>query len=459
MNRLILSKTNQQIVFETASVSNDVNSWLWQFNAEIAEKIMLRSSSLKEGYLAAEFTIGAQIWSLILEEFESNDTGFTYSLRGRSKSVLLAEPYSVYLIKTWTNTTAKAIVKELCDNAGITLAWDIEDWFIASYVANKMYPIDIISDFAQDIGAKVQSLPDGMLWITAYPAVSPDILQVQTADYQLATDKNIFERSEKFINYRNYNFVLVTTDSALANTPSVSIEEAEDGYDRLLKIFITPFHAAEEINIYHKSSSAVGMHYEGIYREKVTETVIIEDGAGQLSKPFDTLVKIKWQQDVPGALTFANDGKITCSSGVIGLVTVTYYTKFLRYRFSNPSFSAQQTLVVIDELLPKPVAGTGSIIAKMGLGDNQAPPIVVKTLSTTAALLARGKAELWPQVYDAKEYSLQVAYQGMPLLPAKIVQVKINAEAQLFNALLKSVTITINDTDITQSVVLERPLT
>jgi hypothetical protein len=171
------------------------------------------------------------------------------------------------------------------------------------------------------------------------------------------------------------------------------------------------------------------------------------------------LVKVKWQQDVSGALTFANDGKITCSSSVIGLVTVTYYTKFLRYRFSNPSFSAQQTLVVIDELLPISVAGTGSIIAKMGAADIQAPPVVVKTLSTTAALLARGKSELWPLVYDAKEYSLQIAYEGMPLLPAKIAQMKINAEAQLFNGWVKSVAIAVTATEITQSVVIERPLT
>jgi len=190
MNSLKITATGEQIPFITASISAAIDSWLWDFGAEVADKVALNKliplSNLRNQYVLIDFSLGSETWALIVENADSNDTGFSYSIRARSKSVLLAEPYSLPITKTWTMTTASAIVQELCDDAGITLSWQVLDWLITSYVAEKVYPIDIISELVADLGAKLQSLPNGTLAAVYYPAVSPAQLQALAPDYQLA---------------------------------------------------------------------------------------------------------------------------------------------------------------------------------------------------------------------------------------------------------------------------------
>lgn len=461
MNEFKKTSTGELIPFESASLSADTSSWLWTFNATVPDAATLAKltplASLRNDYIEVSFKLGLQVWHLIIEETDSGDTDNNYSVSGRSRSILLAEPYSLPITKSWSKVMASAIAYELCTAVGVTLTWGIQDWLVDSLIADKRYPIDIITDLAKDIGATVQTLPSGTLAIVYSPVCSPNHLPTQLPDFNIATNTNLFTRRHKRVNNKNYNSVLVTTESSgnSAGAPTVSFEETVDGYDRLLSVFINPFVPRDEINLHHASGANVNAIYEGTFNQTNTDQLIVQEGKAQLSKPFDDLLTVTWHQDVIGELAIDKRGAITTDIG-FGLVTVTYRTRFHRWRFNNVG-DVDLTAVAVDEIAVPVNVSALSLYLSTGAGDNEAPPVIVKTLSTLAALKARGEAELWQQLYDADEYSIECAYQNYPILPAKIAQVTVQSAALTFNSWVKSVSINIGN-DITQSIVIERPL-
>ena len=450
MNQLKIKANNEIILLEKSSLSLDVEQFVWNFSAELATKSDLKKlippANLGENYIEVIFSLGSQDWDLIIEDTHCNDDSFSYSCSGKSVAMILAEPYSQPLTKTWVNSSARTICEELCTSAGLSLTWSIIDWGIAYYAVERRYPADIVSDIIKDIGAKLQAFPSGGLQVIYYPGLSPQDLAMQTAEHVLDTERNIFDRAEKFINRQNFDCIFVTKDGALLEPPSVSIEEISDGDDRVLYIYPTPFVAHDVINLHHASGSNANLTYDGTFTERVVEDVLIDGGQAKLSKAFTALVSVRWHQEEIGKLTFASNGNIACDRGGAGIATITYTTTYLRYRVQRVGNIAK-TLLVSDEL-PKPVLTSGS---------NPALPVVVKTLSTPEACTGRANAELWGY-FDTTEYTLNAAYQGYPILPGSIVRVNIKRETLGFNAWVKAVAIECSGDDIIQTFTLERPL-
>jgi len=447
---LTISATGEIVDLVNSSVSMDIEQFVWNFKADVATKEDLQKliplANLGQNYIAVVFALGDATWNLIIEDTNCNDTDFSYSATGKSKTIILAEPYAKYITKKWLNTTAQAICNELCASSGIELSWQIINWPIVYYAADKRYPIDIISELVRDIGARLQTSPDGTLTVVYYPELSPGDLAVATALYQIDTKRNVFDRAEKFINRQNYDCVFVTIDSSLLSEPSISSSEIDIGNNkRLLNVYTTPFISHTQLNLQQESKENANLKFNGVYTERQIDDVIIEKGEGKLSRQFDSLVNVKWQQTEVGTLKIAENGTIRCSGGETGLATITYNTRYQQYiieKFSNIA----KTLIVSDEI-NAPILTTGS---------NPAPPIVVKTLSTPEALTARINAELRGQC-DVKEYDLNVPYTGMPFLCGKIAKVNIIRESLGFNAWVKSVSVNGTGDEITQSVTVERP--
>lgn len=450
MNQLKIKATDEIISLERATISCDIEQFTWSFSADVATKTDLQKlippANLGENYVEVIFTLGSQSWDLIIEDTNCNDDTFSYSVTGKSISMILAEPYSLFLTRRWLNSSAQAICEDLCSAGGISLSWNIPDWDIALYTVDRRYPIDIVTEIIRDIGAKLHYDPDGVLYAVAYPGMSPQDLATQTAPVTLDTHRNVFERAEKFINRQNFDCVFVTKDSTLLDPPSVSIEEQSDGDDRILYVYPTPFISHDVLNLRHASDTNAVLTYEGTFTERVVEDILIDGGTARLSKAFTSLVGVRWHQAEIGELTFASNGNISCNKGDVGLMTVTYMTTYLRYRVQRVSNIAK-TVVSSDEL-SRPVLTSGS---------NPMPPVIVKTLSTPEALTARANAELWAS-FDSNEYTLNAAYQGSPIRPGSIVRVNVVREELGFNAWVKSVSINCGGDDITQSVTVERPL-
>lgn len=459
MNLLKKVATAEEIPFVSASLTLNLDSWLWDFSAELASKTDLNRlkpvKNLHGDYVEVEFTLGLTTWALIIDKASSRDTGFSYSVSGYSKTALLGQPFSLPISKTWVLSSAKTIAQELCDAAGITLDWQVLDWSVKNFVAEKRLPIDAIKELTDDLGAVIQTTPAGVLTVV-YGFVNPKLLPLMPADVEMATDRNIFERGSTFINHDNYNQVLITTDQQANNAPSVAIEEQQSGADRLLKVFITPFQPVESLNLSHSSGANVQVFYEGVKVQDSADTVFIIDGKANLSKSFGALKSVVWQQGVSGELSISPAGAVECSTTQFGLATINYSTHYHQYRFQKQAEIEMTGVKIAD--LPALTSNAGeSITLVIDSGDKVHDPVIVKTLSNQQALLIKANSVLFPQVYDAEEFSIDCAYPGFPIIPGTVAQVKINNEALLFNAFIKGVSISIGD-EIKQSVTLERYL-
>lgn len=446
MAQLKIKATNEIIALEKWSLSSNIEQFVWSFNADLPTKdalaLLIPPANLGQNYIEVVFTLGNQAWQLIIEEESSHDTNFSYSITGKSKAVVLAEPYAKVITKTWLNTDALAICQELCDAKGIVLDWTIINWNIPKFIADKRYPIDIISELVKDIGAKLQSLPDGTLKVLYFPAVGPADLANQTAAHSFDTTRNIFDRAEKFINRPNFDCIWVGNDSTLLDAPTASIEEIGVNDSRILSVYVNPPIAHDVLNLQVVGNASLS--YLGSDTKRQIDDIMIDGGEGRLSKAFGSLVNVKWHQREIGALTIASNGRVSCDKGDTGLATITYNTPYLKYSLARAGNIAK-TLLVSDEL-QRPVLTTG---------DNPALPITVRTLSTAEQFAIRANAELWTQM-DTKEYDLTVAYTGDAVQCGRVAQVNIKREQLGFKCWVKSVAINSGD-EISQAVTLERP--
>lgn len=461
MNYLKKLTTDELIPFYSASLSIDKSSFCWTFNAEIGDSENLNklkpTKALRGDYVEVEFKLGTTLWRLIIEKTSERTTSNQFSITGRSPSVFLTDNYSLPIIQTWTNTSAQAIVNELCTTAGLGVLWLINDWAIESYTATDRYAIDIINELVSEKKAFMSSLPNGTVAILASLPCSPRQLNNQAFDFFCATDKNIFERGHEFENRKNYNKITVTkqSDSLADNAPSVSIEQVPDGNDMVLKVLVNP--PVPSVTLNHSSGANVAVYNEGVKYQTITDQLVITNGKANLSKPFLALTNAVWSQNNLGDLVINNRGEVSVGSG-FGVVTVTYLSPYHQYRLQRLT-NIDLTGVEIADIAALPELGSlhVDLILTGTAGDNPMPPIVVKTLATQADLLERARQELWQEMQDVDVYNIECAYENAPLFPAKIVQVKINKTAELFNAYIKSVSVSVGST-ITQTVTFERPI-
>jgi hypothetical protein len=461
MNALKIIKTGELIPFYSATLSIDKSSHCWTFNAEVADAHSLSKlkpvKSLRGDYVEVEFKLSLAVWRLVIEQVSSDDTGYRYAVVGRSTSVFLTEPYAKPLTKTWMNTSMAAIVAELCAEAGLAVYVDIKDWSIDNYAVTERYPLDIIKDLVGEKKAIISALPDGTVWILPNLPCSPRKINQEIIDYYVATDTNIFSRAATFENRKNYNKVTITkqSDTITDNAPTVSIESEIIGNDAVVKVRVVPF--VDNVTLEQSSGNNVSVWYEGVKHESVTDQLIITDGKANLSKPFGSLTNVLWHQSTLNDLAINSHGEVTAGIG-FSVLTITYQSPYHQYRVQRLA-DIDLTGVMVGDLtaLTNINAPHLDLILSGTQGDNPMPPIIVKTLTLPADLLDRAQQELWSEMLDIDEYSIECAYDSNPFLPAKIAQVKITKTAELFNAYVKAVSVQIGDT-ITQSIALERPL-
>lgn len=457
MNAFRIVKTNEVVPFVSASLSQTLDSWLWDFSAEIATEVDLEkltpAKDLRTDYVEVSFKLGTETWALIIDVPSSNDTEFQYSVTGYSKTALLGAKFADQINKTWSNVNAKAIVQELCDAAGITLSWQVPDWPVRELTATDNYPIDVISKLVgnEELKAKILAMPDGSLAVVK-GCVDPKTLQSLTPDCLLSTDRNIFQRGSTYINNGNYNQVTVVNATDRTASASISLDQEDSGTDKLVKVFVSPF--SSDIELEHTSGNNVKVFYDGVKTETNNETVFIEDGKGRLTKGFDELNSLQWEQNESGSLTINGNGDIECSSNQFGLVNIDYTTQYHQYRFQK-SADIDFTGVKASTTGNQQLAGD-SVTLMFDDGSGVKDAVIVRTLSTEETMLFRAEAELYRQVYDADKIRIgDCVYDGSPMLCGQIAQVNIKRSGDIVNALVLSVSLDIDDDSVSQSVELE----
>jgi hypothetical protein len=155
-----------QIPALSMSLSIDVDSWTWGFNATLPGS-ELSNVMPGSGPIELEANINGTLYRVLAERI-SRDRSFgqsTIRVSGRGKSAALASPYS--LLRTFTNDTARTanqLMEDVLTLSGVPIGWaidwDIEDWLVpaGAFSMNGAY-IDGLNAIAGAAGAYLQPHP------------------------------------------------------------------------------------------------------------------------------------------------------------------------------------------------------------------------------------------------------------------------------------------------------------
>ena len=166
-------------------------------------------------------------------------------------------------------------------------------------------------------------------------------------------------------------------------------------------------------------------------------------------------MSVNWHQNILESLVVDEDGQIKCDEG-LGLVDITYLSKSHQYRVKKNSDIEKSVFeAYLNEFSTTKTGFSATVIVDGGL--LKADPVVVKTLSSLAAIFECGKAIVWHDAYDVDEYKIEGIYEDEHFSLGDIIQVDILKENLIFNAVVESVSLSVAD-KVTQSITVSRHL-
>ena len=346
LNRL---DTGEYIDFYSISISGDEDSWLWSFNVEIEDiGIWQLLQSNNDQPIVLEASVNGYEFRFIAEgRSKSRRRGKTsYSITGRSPTVVLGDRYAEQISKTWADTTAKTVAHELCLAAGIALDWQTVDWPLASgkFAVKNKRPIEIIRVLANAVGAIIQSTPKGDLVVRPRHPVSPTKYSEVVPDQIITDADDIFDISESWEHRPGYNSVDIT-DKGTASEPKVRVSSESTSVPtaKVLKVSVVPW---QMVKLDHTAEGKLEVAYQGHEVEQKTEIVTISDGRGRLSAPWYETVSFEWLYRDLGTVTVDEAGGIrsdVIGNSVLKIVYVMRYHRFLAV--SESKIEAAQVFV------------------------------------------------------------------------------------------------------------------
>lgn len=213
---------NLQLPALSLSISLDVDSWTWGFNASLPATSLDDLQPASGVPVELEASINGHAYRLIVEGLTRERTFGKATIRvtGRGKSALLADPYSP--IMTFSNSldrTAAQLMDDVLTLNGVPIGWDIDwqitDWLVPAGVWNQQGDyITGLNAIAAAAGAYIQPHPtlDQFSVLARYPDAPWNWGDV-TPDFELPSSVTTTESIE-WKDKALYNRVFVSGVSA-----------------------------------------------------------------------------------------------------------------------------------------------------------------------------------------------------------------------------------------------------
>lgn len=163
MNTAQMSRLSDNAPVEVFSLdlSADIDSWCWSFSARVPEASLALVMPLDEP-VAVAVDINGHQWTALVEGWsEAHSFGRReYTLRGRSQTAMLAEPYAP--ARAGSNpaqTLARQLAEAELQYTGYTLDWDLVDWLVGAGALSysNASPLKVIQQIVEAAGGRVIS--------------------------------------------------------------------------------------------------------------------------------------------------------------------------------------------------------------------------------------------------------------------------------------------------------------
>ncbi len=164
----------------SASLSTDAASWGWAFTAAMPlASLDLVNPATREDPVELEVTINGYVWTVLVDSFDLQRRFAlkTVSLRGRSRSAVLAAPIAPRRSRTQVaDRTAAQLAAEELTGTGWTMVWDAVDWLVpgGTFSYADLAPMEALVQIAESIGARIET-DRALLQLAAKPTypISP----------------------------------------------------------------------------------------------------------------------------------------------------------------------------------------------------------------------------------------------------------------------------------------------
>ena len=152
---------NKPVEVFRMELAADIDSWCWSFTARVPEASLPLVMPLNEP-VAVEAMINGYKWVVLIESWSESHSFARreYTIRGRSQSAMLADPYAPTIAGSNTQATlARQLAEAELLNTGFTLDWGLVDWLVGTGALSysSATPLKVIQQIAEAAGGRIIS--------------------------------------------------------------------------------------------------------------------------------------------------------------------------------------------------------------------------------------------------------------------------------------------------------------
>ena len=287
----------------------------------------------------------------IKEKQESNE-GTAYSLSLLSPTAKLDAPYAKTIVDPLPNGIyAKTLVEQMAAIEGITVDYQILDWFLPSFAIsiNDETPLTVIKKVVNSVGAIVQSKPNGELLIISEYPISPK-------DWNAIIPSTILDKAKDLLSIKEVNEIntgfnaFIISDQGSSSDNIFLKEENIDETTKIIKGFRIPFNDGEfdletsggiQVTI-DKYQYPIEETIPVVKKQEDEEWEYIEfiDWVGNTSYPIYGIVDYDWIEEDLGAFQISENGTLTIiNQNAVpseSLLKIKYITKYWKWTVTGP---------------------------------------------------------------------------------------------------------------------------
>jgi len=304
-------------------ISISQGDFYWSFNATLDDVDVYNNINIGDS-ISVEINNGAVTFNFIVDGKTKTQSVSSLNLNvsGLSNSSLFGGVWhkSINYINN-TDTTFHTVAIELLGNSNIV--FDLDDYFIkaGTLSVEDKTPIQIVSLLAEVRGGFLQSLPDGRVLVRHKYSDTALLHEYTTTD-------DVFSLTEKPVQAEGYNKVTIISESGVSNYSCMLVDKPISSVLHEIEVYEEPFNSVPAL----KSNNVPGssLWYKDTVTEKVSETVTIIDGLGNISFASFGVINYSWIGDNLGNITVTGTDVV---SSVVGnsLLSITYNKKYHRF--------------------------------------------------------------------------------------------------------------------------------
>ncbi|MFA6135477.1 MAG: hypothetical protein WC869_15805 [Phycisphaerae bacterium] len=336
VQRPVISMTADGVAIDPHHISIDIDEADYAIRGEI--HVADQAHFLRCRHMATELliTIDADVYRVVVDSPRRSrpETARTeYYVPFASPTVRLDAPYAATISREFAGAMASVIVTELAAIGGITVDWQLVDWYLppATLYANNETPLAVIRKVVEAVGGILQTSPAGVLICRPEYPVSVNAWVTAAPDFWLTDMDNFFSVDSTPSIREGYNRFAVSNQAAAA--AGLTLEQKDiDATTKEILVYQVPWDDAAVIRLRTSGGEWVSIVSEGVVTEVLTDQLVeIIAGEGHTAKPIAAMGTHVYKQAVLGAITAAEDGQITTEVVGNSLLEVTYTTRYRKF--------------------------------------------------------------------------------------------------------------------------------